>query len=147
MEGMPARGASKAWLHLGGRLGRVAGGCLVAQNFLYIFAALFFLLELGRSVNPRYAVGHSVAPDSVAALASLIAGVEVSRRPPPLAVMAIVAAGFACVAVMPLVMSWAEGKPREAGVGTLDSAILAGGWGIGAAVLLGASLAFLAFVL
>ena len=54
MEGMPARMASKAWLHLGGRLGRVAGGCLVAQNFLYIFAPpqnflyifapLFFLL-------------------------------------------------------------------------------------------------------
>ena len=164
---MPARGASKAWLHLGGRLGRVAGGCLVAQNFLYIFAPLFFLLDLGRFVNPRDAGGQFVAQASDAglflavgdiagmlgfallasALAALIAGVEVSRRPPPLAVMAIVAAGFACVAVMPLVMSWAEGKPREAGVGTLDSAILAGGWGIGAAVLLCASLAFLAFAL
>ena len=185
---MPARGASKAWLHLGGRLGRVAGGCLVAQNFLYIFAPLFFLLDLGRFVNPRDAGGQFVAQASDAglflavgdiagmlgfallatALAALIAGhglhdalsrhghrhrQTIGRRARPRSPSSHRRARSVGISDGRVVAATGRGRvhrdrePREAGVGTLDSAILAGGWGIGAAVLLCASLAFLAFAL
>ncbi len=151
-------------LDLGVRLGKVAAACLVAGNFLYLFAPMFYFADLTRFVDTRQASGELVSqvsdPGMLASVADLVLGIGTAllafalafllvglwrarRRPAgdafPLGIGAVV-----CLAGVPLVAVWTQAR---AGIGSEDAVIALGGWSAGSALLLAASLLFLFFSL
>ena len=162
----PPPESTSPWLPLAGRLGRIAVGCLLVENFLLLFAPLFFLLGLPSNVRLTAAGAPSLTglTDaglilSIADLFSVIGFVILApvllvivfalarSRPRPgfdTLVLGIVA--FACVVALVPVKLYAEG--RAAGtIASLDQVVATGGWGVASALLLVASLAYLFFAL
>ena len=162
----PPPETTSPWLPLAGRLGRIAVACLLVENFLLLFAPLFFLLNLPSNarLTPSPAVALPVYTDaglllSLADLFSVIGFVILApvlflillglwrsgRRPGFDALLPGIAA-LACVAALVPVKLYAQG--RAAGtIASLDQVVATGGWGVASALLLVASLAYLFFAL
>ena len=162
----PPPETTSPWLPLAGRLGRIAVACLLVENFLLLFAPLFFLLNLPSNarLTPSPAVALPVYTDaglllSLADLFSVIGFVILApvlflillglwrsgRRPGFDALLPGIAA-LACVAALVPVKLYAQG--RAAGtIASLDQVVATGGWSVASGLLLGASLAYLVFTL
>ncbi len=160
----PARRAVRPGLELAIRLGRIGAACLIIGNLLYLFAPLFYLANLEQFVDTRQASGEFVSqvsdPGMLAsiadlviaiglallalALAFLLAGLWRARRRPAKDAFPFGVAAVACLAAAPAVTAWTEAR---GGVGSIDAVIATGGWSVGSALLLAASLLYLAFCL
>jgi len=162
----PPPETTSPWLPLAGRLGRIAVACLLVENFLLLFAPLFFLLNLPSNarLTPSPAVALPVYTDaglllSLADLFSVIGfvilapvlflillGLWRSGRRPGFDTLLPGIAALACVAALVPVKLYAQG--RAAGtIASLDQAVATGGWSVASVLLLAASLAYLVFTL
>ena len=167
----PARAepAGSLWLHLAGRLGRVAALCLVVQNFLLLFAPLFWLSSLsGRpALAPAEDQGRAivaVATDPnfllqiadllqviglvilAAVLLLLLVGLARGLRRVPLDTSALGFSAFLLALVLVPVLLIAQAHARGT-IGSIDEVAATGGWSVGSVLLLGISLAYLSFAL
>ncbi len=163
----PAEPAASLTLHLAGRLGRVAAACLVISNFLLLFAPLFWLTNLGGT--PAFAPGEdqgrailAVATDPgfllqiadllqvigavilAAVFLLLLLGVVRGRGRQPLEAVALGFSTFLLALVLVPVLLIAQAHARGA-VGSIDEVAATGGWSVASAILLGLSLAYMAF--
>ncbi len=154
------------WLHLAGRLGRIGIGCLLIENFLLLFAPLFFLMSLPSNLRltvagapSLYALTDAGLVLSIADLFSVIGFVILapvllvivfalarSVRRPAFDTLVLGIVAFACVVALVPVKLYAQG--RAAGtIAGIDQVAATGGWGVASALLLVASLAYLFFAL
>ncbi len=168
--------AASFGLHLAGRLGRVAAACLVAANFLLLFAPLFWLTGLGGTpslappvtglplaADPAHAVlALATDPGFLLTLADilqmagfailagvlllLLAGLARGPRKVPFDGIALGFVAFVIALVLVPVLVIAQAHARGT-IGSIDEVAATGGWSVASVLLLGLSLAYLALAL
>lgn len=158
--------AASFGLHLAGRLGRVAAACLVAANFLLLFAPLFWLTGLGGTpslVSREVALADATDPaHAIFALATdpgflltladilqiagfailagvlllLLAGLVRGPRKVPFDGLALGFVAFVIALALVPVLVIAQAHARGT-IGSIDEVAATGGWSVASMLILG----------
>lgn len=162
-----ARGRPFSWFRVAAPLGRIAAASLIASNFAFLFAPLFYLVNRlvnpGASLDPTdpaavafavlsdpigmFAVGHLLVLIGSILLACAVGlvllGLRGSPSRVPLDAFLFGGAAFAGLVGWTAATGYAFG--RSGGGAGLVTVAATGGWSAGAVSLLAASILYLAF--
>lgn len=162
----PPDPSTSPWLHLAAPLGKFAAWFLITQNFLFLFAPLFFLLDLPTYTDPSGPGGsllyvftdpaHLLSIADFAAMIGIVIlcsamllifiGLIRGDRVLGIDVFAPGIVVFGCLAAWIPVMAYSLGRARGT-VSSVDAVAATGGWSVASLLLLAASLAYLFFAL